>query len=70
MLAATGILSAVDPGAVRDWSSGDGKVIKATMIAATADSVTLKVSGTGKPVKVPLSRLSEADRAFVAEHRA
>ncbi len=52
---------------LRDWTSTDGKAISGRMLESDGTSVTLKVKLTNKEVKVPLARLSEQDRAFVAE---
>jgi hypothetical protein len=52
---------------LRDWTSTDGKAISGRMMGTDGTSVTLLVKSTGKEAKVPLARLSEEDRAFVAE---
>jgi hypothetical protein len=65
-----GIASAQTPGAGsrhRGWTSADGKALSGRMLGTDGQSVSLLVDGSAKPAKVPLARLSEADRAFVAE---
>jgi hypothetical protein len=53
-------------GAVRNWTSNDGKVISGSMLGTEGESVAIKLAATGKQAKVPLARLTEEDRAFVA----
>lgn len=53
-------------GAVRNWTSSDSKVISGSMLGTEGESVAIKVAATGKQAKVPLARLTEEDRAFVA----
>jgi hypothetical protein len=70
LLLATGLASAQSPGSgsrLRDWTSADGKAISGRMLSTDGQSVSLRVKSTGKIAKVPLARLSVADRAFVAE---
>ena len=54
-------------GQPRDWTSTDGKTISAEFVDSSDDSVTLRLA-TGKTVDVPLSRLSEGDRAWIKSH--
>ena len=48
--------------ATRNWTSSEGKKLRATLTRASATGVTLKIAKTGKVVDIPLNRLSEADR--------
>jgi len=53
------------PGAVRAWVDRDGRVIQAYLREATgADVILVK---DGKEYRFPVSRLSEADRAYVTD---
>lgn len=52
----------------RDWVSNDGKKLRAVFVAADDASVTLLLENRSE-VTVPLSRLSDEDRAFVEERR-
>ena len=51
----------------REWKSSDGKTIEADYVSSTADSVTVKLNG--KEVKLPFSRLSKEDVAWVTEQK-
>ena len=51
-------------GAVRDWTSADGRVITAKLEQVTSDSVI--VNRDGKRVSIPLKMLSEGDQEFAA----
>jgi hypothetical protein len=69
LLLTAGVAYAQSPGSgsrLRDWGSTDGKAISGRMMGTDGTSVTLLVKSTGKEAKVPLARLSEEDRAFVA----
>jgi predicted esterase len=66
LLVLAGLLIALSAPA-REWTSSDGKTLEADYVSATADSVTLKISG--KEVKLPLSRLSKADADWVEEQK-
>jgi len=52
----------------REWTSTDGRKMEADFISATATQVTLKRAG--QTLTLPLTRLSEADRAWIAEQAA
>ena len=52
--------------AERKFTSADGKELVAEMVTATATEVTLKRTSDGKEFTLPLARLSEDDRKFVA----
>lgn len=52
---------------LREWQNTGGKSLKGRMLFSDAQSVTLKLETTAKPVKVPLASLSDADRIFVLE---
>ena len=54
-------------GRQREWTSADGKKITGLMLGTEGDAVAIKLAATGKSSKIPLSRLSEADREFVAK---
>ncbi len=49
---------------LRPWKDAQGRIIQATFVSATAESVTLKMAD-GKEHQLPLSRLSAEDQAFV-----
>ncbi len=49
----------------RTFTSADGRTVEAEIIAATADSVSLKLAG-GQTVVSTLDRFSVADRQFIA----
>ncbi len=53
-------------GAERKFTSTDAKEMVAEIISATETEVTIKKSSDGKEYTLPLTRLSEADRKFVA----
>ncbi len=54
--------------ALRTWTSSDGKALEAVLVDADGETVALK---TAKGMfKLPLARLSEADRTYIAEWRA
>lgn len=48
----------------RPWKDVQGRVIQASFVAATEDSVTLRMAD-GREHKIPLARLSAEDQAFV-----
>lgn len=55
--------------ASRTWTSVDGKyTTRARFVSATAAAVTLK-KDTDSTIKVPLNKLSAADRQYIAEQR-
>jgi len=55
-------------GRLRTWTSADGRFrTQATLIQADSDAVTLKTAD-GRTSKVPLARLSAADRQYVRDH--
>jgi hypothetical protein len=56
---------AQEGGGAREWTSADGKKITGQMLGTEGDTVAIKLAATGKTSKIPLSRLSEADREFV-----
>lgn len=60
------VLSAAG-GEMRTWTSIEGQSLRASLLSAEGDSVLLQLD-SGREAKVPLTRLSEADRRFV-EHR-
>lgn len=51
----------------RTWTSDDGKVIVGEWVSDDDASVVVKMAG--KEYKIPMLRLSEADRKWIAEHR-
>ncbi|NNC87965.1 MAG: prolyl oligopeptidase family serine peptidase [Akkermansiaceae bacterium] len=51
----------------RTWTSADGKTLQAGFVSATATEVTLKRDRDGREFTLALTKLSEDDRAFVAE---
>ena len=50
---------------IRTWTSTDGKKLSASLIHADSTSAIFKIKG-GREAKVPLTRLVEADREFIA----
>ena len=50
--------------ALRPWKDTQGRIIQATFISATADSVTLRMAD-GKEHQLPLARLCAEDQSFV-----
>ncbi len=52
---------------LRDWQNTAGKTLKGRMRGMDGESVSIKLESTGKPVKVPLVSLSDADRIFALE---
>lgn len=60
------IVVAEEGGGQREWTSTDGKTVTGLMLGTEDDMVSVKLTSTGKTSKIPLSRLSEADRDFVA----
>ena len=55
--------------AIRTWTSSDGKSLQATLVSADKINVVLRLKG-GRTYKLPLSKLSEADRTFIADLRS
>jgi hypothetical protein len=58
---------AEEGGGQREWTSADGKKISGLMLGTEGDSVAMRLSSSGKVSKIPLTRLSAADRDFVAK---
>lgn len=56
--------------APRTWSDASGKFHVEAKLVSQADGVVTLQSTDGKLLEVPLARLSEADRAFLADHAA
>ncbi len=56
----------ITQGYARTWTSSDGRTVEGDFVSATATTVTVKL-GTGKSVPIELTKLSQADRDFVAE---
>lgn len=50
----------------RNWTSSEGKKLRATLLRATAKTVTLKIAKTGKTIDLPQARLSEGDQKATA----
>ncbi|HEX2746572.1 MAG TPA: hypothetical protein VHM91_01125, partial [Verrucomicrobiales bacterium] len=59
----------VTQGHARTWTSSDGRTVEGDFVSATATTVTVKL-GTGKSVPIELTKLSQADRDFVAAQPA
>lgn len=58
------------PGAgsrLREWQNSSGKALKGWMQGIDGQNVSIKLESTGKPVKVPLASLADADRIFALE---
>lgn len=49
---------------MRPWKDVQGRIIQAAYVSATAESVTVRMAG-GAEHKIPLTRLSAEDQAFV-----
>lgn len=61
------LLAVAVPGLAREWQSADGKYsLQAEYVTSNKTHVQLQ-KPNGSKVAVPLSQLSEADRAFVVE---
>src|ERR1043165_4278171 len=54
----------------RTFTSSDGKKLEAELVKATDKEATLKRKGDGKEFVIPLDRLSEDDRKYIATHLA
>lgn len=52
---------------LREWQNNGGKTLKGWMLGTDGQSVSIRLEATGKPVKVALATLSDADRIFVLE---
>jgi predicted peptidase len=52
---------------VRQWTSSDGKALQAELLEFDDKEVKVKLATNFNIVKIPLERLSEADRAFVMD---
>lgn len=50
---------------LRQWTSSDGRTLEASLLHADREAVTLKLRN-GREAVVPLERLSEADRTYLA----
>jgi predicted peptidase len=50
----------------RTWTSADGRTLEGDFVSATGTTVTIKRAGA-KPFTIELTKLSEADKEFVAE---
>ncbi|WP_395744859.1 prolyl oligopeptidase family serine peptidase [Prosthecobacter sp.] len=59
------LLTATLPCQAREWTSSDGRKIQGDFVSASATDVTVKMAG--KDVRIPLSRLSAGDQAWVKE---
>lgn len=55
-----------EDGASRTWTSTDGRTLEAKMVTGSDVAVTLRLSN-GQQHQLPLDKLSEADRAYVAD---
>lgn len=53
----------------REWISNDGKKLNATFVRQEANAVVLRLENN-REVKVPVSRLSEADQVFLKDFSA
>ncbi|HUF62498.1 MAG TPA: SHD1 domain-containing protein [Verrucomicrobiales bacterium] len=62
---AAGLTSVIKSADARTWTSNDGKTLEADFLGVKGDTVL--VNRDGKAVTIPLERLSEADRKWVAE---
>lgn len=71
-LAAAGafLLAAAVPLHARTWTSSDGRSLEADFVSKSGDSVTLRLSGGGRVVTLPLERLSAADQEWVKSQAA
>lgn len=67
LFAMPGLLSA-QSSASRTWTAEDGRTLQGELTSATDSVVTVRRPG-GRTVNIPLERLAEEDRSFVAEHR-
>lgn len=62
------LLSSIVAAEDRIWTSADGQFrVRASLVARSGDTVTLKRSEDGRTIRVPSARLSEADRRFLVE---
>lgn len=57
---------AADEAEYREFTGSNGKVIKAVLVDKTEDTVTLLLENGGR-AKVPLEKLSEGDREYIAK---
>lgn len=55
--------------ALRPWKDAQGRIIQASYVSATSDSVTLRMAD-GKEHQLPLARLCAEDQAFVKSQSA
>jgi hypothetical protein len=55
------------PGPERTWTSNDGKQIRASLVGASGDKVTLLVKGQERTI--PISRLSDDDQEYVKQEQ-
>jgi len=51
----------------RTWTSPDGRKLEGEFVSATETEVTLKMTGTGKELTFPLTKLCDEDQAFISE---
>ncbi len=55
---------------IREWTSAEGKTLKAELIAFDSKQVTIKRESDGRAFTLPLDKLSEADRKWLIEDGA
>lgn len=60
--------AALAPIHARTWTSSDGRTLEAELVSTSGDSLTLKLSGNGRVVTLPLERLSAADQEWVKDN--
>ena len=61
------VLAGPFPASGRTFTSADGRPFEASLVKADARSAILKREADGQPITVPLEKLSQADRDYVAE---
>lgn len=64
------ISAALAPLHARTWTSSDGRALEAEFVSTSGNTLTLKLSNTGRMVTLPLERLSAPDQEWVKEHAA
>jgi len=52
---------------VRNWTSSDGKAMQAELLEFNDKEIKVKLTSNFNIVKIPLERLSEADRSFIMD---
>lgn len=52
---------------VRNWTAADGRTLEAEFVSATDKDVTLRRKADGKRFILPLDKISEDDRTWIAE---